>query len=86
MPRHACKQKRHFLNLYKSLVLLAVTALLRLAAVRATTLVALLHAGAESDVDARRSRETEGLGDLDEVEAVDVEDAAQAVGGVGLEV
>lgn len=58
------------------LVLLALTVLLRLATVSATTLVALLHASAESDVDARRGGEAEGFGDLDEVEAVDVEDAA----------
>ena len=85
MPRHAYKRSAQFPHsLYSRLVLLAVTALLRLAAVRATALVALLHAGAKGDVNARRSGETEGFGDLDEVEAVDVEDAAQAVGGVCL--
>lgn len=59
---------------------------LRLAAVCSATFVALLHAGTESDVNARRSGETEGFGDLDEIKAVDVEDAAQAVRCVGLEV
>ena len=39
-----------------------------------------------TDVDAWRSGEAEGFGDLDEVKAVDVEDAAQAVRCVGLEV
>lgn len=52
-----------------------------LAAVGPATFVALalLHAGTEGDVDTRWSGEAEGLGDLDEVEAVDVEDATQAV-------
>jgi hypothetical protein len=59
---------------------------LGLATVCATALVALLHAGAKSNVDAWRRRETERFGDLDKIEAVDVEDAAQAVGRVGLEV
>ena len=59
---------------------------LRLTAVCSATFVALLHAGTESDVNARRSGETEGFGDLDEIKAVDVEDAAQAVRCVGLEV
>ena len=59
---------------------------LRLAAVCSATFVALLHAGTESDVNARRSGETEGFGDLDEIKAVDVEDAAQAVRCVGLEI
>jgi len=67
-------------------VLFAEAVGLGLAAVRATSLVALLHAGTESNVDAWRSGETERFGNLDKVEAVDVEDAAQAVGCVGLEV
>ena len=58
----------------------------RLAAVCSATFVTLLHAGAESDVDAWRSGEAEGSGDLDEVKAVNVEDAAQAVRCVGLKV
>ena len=57
-----------------------------MAAVCSATFVALLHAGTEGDVDAWRGGETEGFGDLDEVEAVDVEDATQAVRCVGLEV
>lgn len=69
-----------------SLILLPSAILLRLTTVSATALVALLHAGAEGDVDARRGGEAEGLGDLDEVEGVDVEDAAQAVRRVGLQV
>jgi hypothetical protein len=67
-------------------VLFAEAVGLGLAAVRPTALVALLHAGTESNVDTWRSGETEGLGHLDEVKAVDVEDTAQAVGCVGLEV
>ena len=67
-------------------VLFAEAVGLGLAAVCATALVALLHAGTESNVDAWRSGETERFGDFDEVEAVDVEDTAQAVGCVGLEV
>ena len=57
-----------------------------MATVSSATFVALLHAGTEGDVDAWRGGETEGFGDLDEVKAVDVEDAAQAVRCVGLEV
>jgi hypothetical protein len=60
-------------------VLFAEAVGLRLAAVCATTLVTLLHAGAESNVDSWGSREAKGLGNLDKIEAVDVEDAAQAV-------
>jgi hypothetical protein len=67
-------------------VLFAEAVGFRLAAVCSATFVALLHAGTKSNVDAWRSGETEGFGDLDEVEAVDVEDAAQAVRCVGLEV
>lgn len=67
-------------------VLFAEAVGLGLAAVCATSLVALLHAGTESNVDAWRSRETERFGNLDKVKAVDVEDTAQAVGCVGLEV
>jgi hypothetical protein len=70
---------------YRS-VLFAEAVGLRLAAICSATFVALLHAGTESDVNARRSGETEGFGDLDQVKAVDVEDAAQAVRRVGLEV
>jgi hypothetical protein len=70
---------------YRS-VLFAEAVGFRLAAVCSATFVALLHAGTESDVHTWRSWETEGFGDLDEVKAVDVEDAAQAVGCVGLEV
>ena len=58
----------------------------RLAAICSAAFVALFHAGTKSDVDAWRGGETEGFGDLDKVEAVDVEDAAQAVRCVGLEV
>ena len=68
------------------LVLFAEAIGLGLAAVCATTLVALLHASAESNVDAWRSREAEGFRNLDKVKAVDVEDATQAVRGIGLEV
>ena len=68
------------------LVLFAEAVGLRLAAVCATSLVALLHAGTESNVDAWRGRETERFGNLNKVEAVDVEDTAQAVGCVGLKV
>ena len=67
-------------------VLFAEAVGLRLAAVCATALVALFHAGAEGNVDAWRSREAERLGNLDKVEAVDVEDAAQAVRCICLEV
>jgi hypothetical protein len=67
-------------------VLFAEAVGLGLAAVCPAAFVALLHAGTESNVDAWWGRETEGLGHLDEVKAVDVEDAAQAVGCVGLEV
>ena len=67
-------------------VLFAEAVGLGLAAVCATALVALLHAGTESNVDAWRSRETERFGNLDKVKAVDVEDTAQAVGCIGLEV
>jgi hypothetical protein len=70
---------------YRS-VLFAEAVGFRLAAVCSATFVALLHTGTESDVDAWRSGESEGFGDLDEIEAVDVEDAAQAVGCVGLKV
>lgn len=45
-----------------------------------------LHAGADGDVDARRRGETERFGDFDEVEGVDVEDGAQRVRGVGVQV
>jgi hypothetical protein len=68
------------------LVFFAEAVRLGLAAVCPTTFVALLHAGAESNVDTWRCREAEGLGHFDEVQAIDVEDAAQAVGCVGLEV
>jgi hypothetical protein len=67
-------------------VLFAEAVGFRLAAVCSATFVALLHAGTEGDVDAWGSGETEGFSDLDEIKAVDVEDAAQAVGCVGLEV
>lgn len=60
--------------------------LVRLTAIRPAPFGPLLHAGAEIDIDARRDGETEGLGDLLEVELVDVEDAAERVGSVGLEV
>ena len=67
-------------------ILFAEAVGLGLTAVCTTSLVALLHTGTESDVDAWRGRETERFGDLDKVKAVDVEDTAQAVGCIGLEV
>jgi len=67
-------------------VLFAEAVGLRLAAVCATALVALLHAGAESNVDSWGSWEAKGLGNLNKIEAVDVEDAAQAVRCIGLKV
>lgn len=51
-------------------------------------LLALVPAqtGTQLDVDARGGRESETLGDFDEIEFVDVENGAEGVGGVGLEV
>lgn len=87
MPLHAvpCHATPKVCVLLRS-VLLAEAVGLGLAAVCPTAFVALLHAGAKSDVDAWRSGEAEGLGHFNEVKTVDVEDAAQAVGCVGLEV
>lgn len=74
MPSHARVQ-------FSQLVLFPEAVGLGLAAVSPATFIALalLHAGTKGDVDTRRSGEAEGLGYLDEVKAVDVEDAAQAV-------
>ena len=64
--------------------------IIMLTAVRPSTLLLLLLVAAETraelDVDARGRLEAEALGYLDEVEFVDVEDGAEGVGGVGLEV
>ena len=49
-------------------------------------IVPALHTGADGDIDARRRGETEGFGDFDEIEGVDVEDGAQRVRGVGVQV
>jgi len=73
-------------NLSTRSVLFAEAVGLGLAAVCATSLVALLHASTEGNVNAWRSREAERFGNLDKVEAVDVEDTAQAVGRVGLKI
>lgn len=84
-----------FQSINQSIILVALPLKLqpllgRLVAVVAPALLLLLlvaaQAGAELDVDARRGREAEALGDLDEVELVHVEDGAEGVGGVGLEV
>jgi len=44
------------------------------------------HAGGERDVDTRWGRKTTTLGDFDEIKFVHVEDGAERVGGVGMEV
>ena len=63
---------------------------LRLAAVVSASLLLLLlvptQAGAQLDVDARRRRESESLGNLDQVKLVHVEDGPERVGGIRLEV
>jgi hypothetical protein len=82
IPCHATQKESVLLRS----VLFAEAVGLGLAAVCPAAFVALLHAGTESNVDAWRSGEAEGLGYLDEVKAVDVENAAQAVRCVGLEV
>lgn len=56
------------------------------AALELVVVPAALHAGADGDVDAGRRGETERFGDFDEVEGVDVEDGAQRVRGVGVQV
>lgn len=63
-------------------------ALLRLAPVRPPALDLLVAAQArpQADVDARRRVEPEALGHLDQVEFVHVEDGAQRVRGVRLQV
>ena len=62
----------------------------RLTAVRPSTLLLLFLVAAQTraqlDVDAWRRLETEAFGYFDEIEFVDVEDGAEGVGGVGLEV
>jgi hypothetical protein len=44
------------------------------------------HAGAELNIHPGRGGEAEALGHLDEIELVDVEDGAEGVRGVGLQV
>lgn len=60
----------------------------RLAAVISSSLLLLIatHACAESYVDTGRGWETEALCNFHEVELVDVEDGAEGMGGIGLEV
>lgn len=45
-----------------------------------------LKTSPELDINARRSREPKALGNLDQIELVDVEDGAEGVRGVRLEV
>lgn len=63
---------------------------LRLTPVIPTTLLLLLlvttKTRAKLDIDARRGRESKALGHLDQVELVDVEDGAERVRGVSLEI
>ena len=63
---------------------------LRLAAVVSASLLLLLliptQAGAQLDVDARRRRESESLGNLDQVKLVHVEDGPERVRGICLEI
>ena len=62
--------------------------LLRLTPVRPPPLDLLIPAQtrAQANVNSGRRAKPEALGDLDEIEFVHVEDGAQAVGGVGLQV
>ncbi|KAI6773453.1 hypothetical protein HG531_000302 [Fusarium graminearum] len=59
-----------------------------LAAVRPAALLLLVsaHTSTESDINTRRLRETEALGDLGKIQFVDVKDAAQRVRSVGVHV
>ncbi len=67
-----------------------VAVLPRLTAVTSPALlllaVALVHAGAELNVDAGRGGEPKALGHLDEVEFVDVKDGPETVRGVSLQI
>jgi hypothetical protein len=69
------------------LELRAMTILLRLASVASTTLFLVpRHACSQRDVHSGWRGETEALRDFHEIQLVDVEDAAEAVRGVGLKV
>lgn len=78
-----------FLVIVLPLELQAFTTL-GLAAVRPAALLLLLlvpaQASSQRNVDPGRGRETEALGHFDEVQLVHVEDGAEGVRGVGLEV
>lgn len=62
--------------------------LMRLTPIRSSALLLLVpaHASAQRDVHPRRCRESKGLGHLDQIQLVHVEDASQTVRGVRLEV
>ena len=52
----------------------------------ALLLLVTAHARGEGDVNTRWGRKTKTLGNFDEIKFVHVEDGAERVGGVGLEV
>lgn len=52
----------------------------------ARLLLVTAHAGAKRDVHSRWGRKTKTLGDFDEIKFVHVEDGAQGMGGISLEV
>ena len=49
-------------------------------------LVLVFHASPEADIDTWRRLEAEALGHLDEIQGMNIENASQAVGSVGLEI
>lgn len=65
---------------------LEASCLLWLASISSSALHLLIsaHARTQGDIDAWRSRETETLGDFDEIEFVDVKDSAERMRRVGI--
>lgn len=82
----------HCYHTLKTYLLIALSlesiGLLRLTSVSPSALYLLVsaHAGTQGDIDTRRGWETETFGDFDEIEFIDVEDGAEGVWRIGVDV